>query len=387
MQIKWRGLELPSRVIHDDTLSSESYGRFVIEPFEQGFGTTIGNSLRRVLLASLEGAAATSVKIAGVLHEFTSMEGVLEDVTDIILNVKGIRLKLLSGEPKTMSVRRETKGEICAGDFVCDPAIQIANPEHRIATLTTDGTFEMVATVRTGRGYATANDNRLPELELGVIPVDSVFSPVLRVRYRTEAMRVGQQTNYDRLILEIWTNSAITPEDALVEAGLILRRHLNPFVMYHEMGEETTQRFCPEPESGPSENLAQVELLSRPIAALNLSVRSGNCLDAARVATIGDLVNLRESDLLRFRSFGKTSLHEVHRKLAEFGLSLVSDASAPQLDGAVVPDDGESETGGTASPALEISETSETPDSVDPADSGSAVEADSEPTGAFTRPD
>jgi DNA-directed RNA polymerase subunit alpha len=322
MRIKWRGLELPSRVARDEAVSTDSYARFIIEPFEQGFGTTIGNSLRRVLLSSLEGAAVTSVKIAGVSHEFRSIDGVLEDVTDIILNIKGIVLMLTGAECKTMSVRRDKAGEVRAGDIVTDPAILIANPDHKIATLTANVPFQVEMNVRTGRGYATVNDNRAAEQELGVIPIDSIFSPVLRVRYRTEDMRVGQRTNYDRLIMEIWTKGTVRPEDALVEAGLILRKHLNPFVMYHELGDHVVTATRRLHESEPSEGSALAQLLAKPVTTLELSVRASNCLEAAQVLTLRDLVTKTESDLLRFRSFGKTSLHEVQRKLAAVGLSL-----------------------------------------------------------------
>lgn len=323
MRIRWRGLELPSRVVRDEAVSTPSYGRFVIEPFEQGFGTTIGNSLRRVLLSTLQGAAVTSVKIAGVTHEFRTIEGVLEDVTDILLNIKGIVLRLNGADHRTMSVRREKAGVIRAGDIVTDPAITIANPEHKIATLTSNVTLDLQMTVNAGRGYATIAENRGSEQELGVIPVDSIFSPVIRVRYRTEDMRVGQRTNYDRLIMEIWTKGTLTPEDALVEAGMILRKHLNPFVMYHDLGNElvSSARSLHDTDNAASGS-GMDELLNKPVSALNLSVRAGNCLDAARVLTIRDLVTKTESELLRFRSFGKTSLHEVQRKLSDCGLSL-----------------------------------------------------------------
>jgi len=322
MRMRWRGLELPSRVVRDEAVSTSSYGRFVIEPFEQGFGTTIGNSLRRVLLSSLEGAAVTDVKIAGVTHEFRTIEGVLEDVTDILLNIKGIVLRLTGAERKTMTVRRNTAGAIRAGDLVTDPAVSIANPDHLIATLTANVPFQCEMTVQTGRGYATVNDNRAPEQELGVIPIDSIYSPVLRVRYRTEDMRVGQRTNYDRLILEIWTKGTVSPEEALVEAGMILRKHLSPFVMYHELGGAVVREGRAAPQFLSAEDAAQQELLNRPISSLSLSARASNCLEAARVSTLRDLVTKSEADLLRVRSFGKTSLHEVQRKLAEIGLSL-----------------------------------------------------------------
>lgn len=345
MRIRWRGLELPSRVIRDEAVSTDSYGRFAIEPFEQGFGTTIGNSLRRVLLSSLEGAAVTSVKIEGVPHEFTTIDGVLEDVTDIILNIKGIVLHMDDDESKVMTIRRDSAGEVLAGDIETDPAVQIANPEHKIATLTSDVPFHVEMEVRSGRGYATAIDNREPEQEIGVIPIDSVYSPVLRVRYRTEAMRVGHRTNYDRLLLEIWTKGTVRPEDALFESGLILRKHLNPLIMYHELGQDTIASGRPVPAQPVAKDTHLDELLDKPVSVLNLSMRAANCLEAAQVSTIRDLVGRSESELLRFRSFGKTSLHEVQRKLIDIGLSLGSD-DAPDAFNAGEGDD--PETGETA---------------------------------------
>ncbi len=322
MRIRWRGLELPSRVVRDEAVSTDLYGRFVIEPFEQGFGTTIGNALRRVLLSSLDGAAVTSVKIAGVSHEFTSIDGVVEDVTDILLNIKGIVLKLDSDEFKTISVQRSTPGEVRDGDIIADPTVTIVNPDHLIATLTADVDLEVEMTIVKGRGYATGSDNRAAEQEVGVIPVDSVFSPVLRVRFRTEYMRVGRRTNYDRLILEVWTDGTVTPEDALVEAGLILRKHMNPFVMYHDLGDQLITPTDLPAEVQASEGSVLQELLDKPISTLNLSVRASNCLEAAKITTLRDLASQTEADLLRYRSFGKTSLHEVQRKLADVGMSL-----------------------------------------------------------------
>jgi len=322
MRIRWRGLELPSRVVRDEAVSTDAYGRFVIEPFEQGFGTTIGNSLRRVLLSSLEGAAVTTVKIDGVSHEFTSIDGVLEDVTDILLNIKGITLHLDTDESKTLLVERSTAGEVCAGDLVTEPAVTVANPEHLIATLTDDVHFRVEMTVTKGRGYKTGSENRLPEQELGLISIDSVFSPVLRVRFRTEDMRVGQRTNYDRLIIEVWTNGTVSPEDALVEAGLILRKHLNPLVMYHELGDQVTSVSEEIVHVAATDDAGMEELLAKPVSMLNLSVRASNCLEAARIATLCELVSKTEAELLQFRSFGKTSLHEVQRKLTEVGLAL-----------------------------------------------------------------
>ncbi len=323
MRMKWRGLELPGRVLRDDEVSGEHYGRFTVEPFEQGFGTTIGNSLRRVLLSSLEGVAVTAVKIEGVSHEFTALDGVVEDVTDILLNIKGIVLRYEGDEPKTITLKRSTAGEVRAGEIECESSVEVVNPDHVLATLTADVPFNIEFRIARGRGYATAIDNRSPEQEIGVIPIDSVFSPVRRVRFATEAMRVGQRTNYDRLIIEIWVDGSVCPEDALVEAALILRKHLNPFVMYSELGDEVVMQTPPVAvDVGAGVNSAMEELLGRHIATLNLSVRASNCLESAKVTTIGELVVLSDAELLRFRSFGKTSLQEVTRKLSDIGLGL-----------------------------------------------------------------
>jgi DNA-directed RNA polymerase subunit alpha len=294
----------------------------MVEPFEQGFGTTIGNSLRRVLLSSLEGAAVTAIKIDGVSHEFTSMDGILEDVTDIVLNVKGLVLRLDGDGPIKVTVSSSTSGDVTAGDIECDPSVTVVNTDHHLATLTSDVSFHMELTVNRGRGYTTAAQNRRPEQEVGVIPVDAVFSPVVRVRYHTENMRVDDRTNYDRLVLEVWTKGTVMPEDALVEAGMILRKHLNPFVMYHELGEQIGSLPQGAVEKSAEPDSALDELLSKPVSILNLSVRASNCLEAARISTLRDLVTKTESDLLRVRSFGKTSLDEVESKLSEMNLSL-----------------------------------------------------------------
>ena len=322
MRIRWRGLELPSEVVMDDASSTETYGRFVIEPFERGFGTTIGNSLRRVLLSSIEGAAVCSVKIGGAAHEFMSLPGVLEDVTDIILNVKSLVIRCESEEQKTMTVSRSTKGQVRAGDIVADPSIEIYDPEHLIATLTDKVDFNIEMDVRTGRGYCPASENAAREAVIGVIPVDSVFSPVIRVRFRTEDTRVGQNVNYDRLILEVWTDGTVSPEDAVVEASKILRKHLNPFTNYRDLGSDTVQSSHEARTVVPEMSNELEEKLNRPVADLELSVRAGNCLDAGRVLTVGQLVRMTEGDLLRLRSFGKTSLREVRRKLGDWELSL-----------------------------------------------------------------
>jgi DNA-directed RNA polymerase subunit alpha len=329
MRIRWRGLELPTQVIKEEAVSTPVYGRFIIEPFERGFGTTVGNSLRRILLSSLEGAAPISLKLKGAQHEFTSLPGVLEDVTDIVLNVKSLVVQLEGEEPKTMSISRSTRGEIRAKDFQADPAITLINTDQLIATLTDDVEFELEVVVAKGRGYLAAEDSVDEEREIGMIPVDSLFSPVSRVRYHTEDTRVGQRTNYDRLIMEIWTKGTVTPDMALVEAAKILRKHLNPFVQYFELGAEVVGQA--PAEAAPAEDVDK-ELqakLDMPISELDLSVRAGNCLEAAKIATVRDLVRWTEAELLSLRSFGKTSLREVKRKLADIGLNLGMNLEAP----------------------------------------------------------
>ena len=236
MRVTWRGLELPTSVEKDKTVSSERYGKFYIEPFERGFGTTIGNSLRRVLLSSLEGSAVTSVKISGANHEFTSISGVLEDVTEIVMNIKNLVVKLEGDEPKTMTVSANKKGQVTAADIEADPAIELIEKDSLIATLTEDVDFEVEMVVEKGRGYIPASEridmSRRYDQEIGVVLIDALYSPVTRVRYTTENTRVGQKTNYDRLIIEIWTDGTVSPDMALVESGKILRKHINPFTQY-----------------------------------------------------------------------------------------------------------------------------------------------------------
>ena len=328
MRVTWRGLELPTRVERDKMISSDKYARFFIEPFERGFGTTIGNSLRRILLSSLEGSAVTSVKVAGVSHEFSSIKGVTEDVTDIVLNVKSLILRLHEQGPKTMRVSVSKVGAVTAADIVADPAIEIVNKDLVLATLTEAVNFEMEMVVENGRGYVPAAErigatDRFDQ-EVGRIMLDAVYSPVTRVRYMTEDTRVGQRTNYDRLILEIWTNGTVAPEMALVEAAKILRKHVNPFVQYFELGDETVTSSqvaeSPAQEQAVDEELAQK--LNVPIQELELSVRASNCLDSAKIETVGQLAKMTDADLLKIRSFGKTSLREVKRKLADIGLAL-----------------------------------------------------------------
>lgn len=343
MRVKWRGLELPSRVVLDEKNSTETFGRFTAEPFERGFGTTVGNSLRRILLSSLEGAAVTSVRIKGATHEFTSLVGVMEDVTDILLNVKSLIVRHDDDEPRTMTVRANKAGPVTAGMIETHPSITVINKDLVLATLTEDVEFEMTMSVSRGRGYRTAAENtpRGDEQELGVIYVDSVFSPVVRVRYATEDARVGQKTDYDRLILEIWTNGTVSPEMALVEAAKILRKHLNPFVQYFELGAEMASdeaiaalRETARPTIDPDLD----QKLNMTVQELDLSVRANNCLESARIQTVRDLVQKTDQDLLKVRSFGKTSLREVKRRLAELGLALGMDLETMTIRPSMVDD-------------------------------------------------
>ena len=321
MRVKWRGLELPSKVVSDPKFATADYGRFSVEPFERGFGTTIGNSLRRVLLSSLEGAAVVSVKIKGVEHEFSSMKGVMEDVTDIILNIKSLVVSLEGDEPKTMRLAAQGPGDVTADLIEADAGIEIHNKDLIICTLTDEVPFEMELTVAKGRGYVPASEQYKDqdEQEVGVIPVDAIYSPVTRVRYNVEATRVGQRTNYDRLVMELWTDGTVSPDMALVEASKILRKHLNPFVQYFELGEE---RVSDEAAAAAGVDEELIRKLNMPLSDLELSVRASNCLESARIDTVTQLVTYTDQDLLKLRSFGRTSLREVKRKLMDLDLEL-----------------------------------------------------------------
>jgi len=326
MRVTWRGLELPTRVEKDTAVSTDRYGRFFIEPFERGFGTTVGNSLRRVLISSLEGSAVTSIKISGVDHEFTSIRGVMEGTTEIVLNVKSLVIRLTGPVPKTMKVTANKAGEVTAAQIIADPAVEVVSKDVVLATLTEDVPFEMEMVVENGRGYVPVADRITDadrfEQEIGRVHLDAWYSPVTRVRYLTENTRVGQRTNYDKLVLEIWTNGTVTPEMALVEAAKILRKHINPFVQYFEIGEETVAGEVPPEEPEPQIDQELEAKLNTPIQELELSVRASNCLESVKVETVRQLVQMSDADLLKIRSFGKTSLREIKRKLADIGLSL-----------------------------------------------------------------
>jgi len=304
MGIKWRDFQLPKRLECEEGTYTNTYGKFSAAPFERGYGVTLGNSLRRVLLSSIEGSAVTSIKIHGVEHEFSAIPGVLEDVPEIILNIKRLILNSHSKIPKVITIKRDKKGEITAKDIDAGEAIEIINPGLHIATLTKDTKFHMEMEVARGRGYVPAEANKKEEKTIGVIPIDSIFTPLKKVNFYTENTRVGQRTDYDKLILEINTNGAITPKDALLYASNILQRHLDIFVNFGQLPEDIAEE---EPEM-TKEETAVYEKLRLPISELELSVRSSNCLREAGIKSIADLVKRSEDEMLGFKNFGKKSL-------------------------------------------------------------------------------
>lgn len=330
MRIRWRDFEIPNSVICEEATRTPQYGKFMVEPFERGFGVTVGNSLRRILLSSLEGAAVVSVKIEGAQHEFSTLTGVFEDVTDIILNIKNLLLVLYDGDSAELKIRVDKKGEVRAADIQHGPEVRIVNPDLLIATLTQDVPLNIDLSVRKGRGYLTAEENSRGDNEIGVIWVDSSFSPVSRVRFKTEDTRVGQLTNYDRLILEIWTNGTINPDMALVEASKILRRHLSPFLQYADLGTavQSESGIANDEALAAGDSEDRRRRLEMSISSLDLSARAMNSLEAQEIRTVGDLVRHSEADLLKVRNFGKTTLLEIKTKLREYGLSLGSGSGA-----------------------------------------------------------
>ncbi len=336
MRIRWKSFELPTRVVMDTESSTDTYGRFTIEPFERGFGVTIGNSLRRVLLSSLEGVAPVSLKLDGALHEFAAIPGIVEDVIDIALNVKEMLVAYEGDSPETLRIEKTGAGPVTAGDFTAPIGVEIVNKDLHIATVEgANTTFKAEVEFRKGRGYVRSEDFTWKSQDtIGVIPLDASFSPVRRSRWRVVETRVSKVTDYDRLIIEIWTDGTIRPEQALIEAATILRKHLNPFVKYYELGTETTAvagseiEVKPESDRGEtSDNSALAEKLNQPVSVLEPSVRAANCLAAEGIKTIRDLVTRQEADMLQVRNFGKTSLKEIKQKLIEQGLSFgMSDA-------------------------------------------------------------
>jgi len=312
----WRDFVMPKKLVADEATLTETYGKFIAEPFERGFGTTVGNSLRRVLISSIEGAAVTSLKIDGVLHEFTTVPGVLEDVAQIVMNVKQLAIRAHSRQAKTLVIHKDKKGPVTAGDIETDETVEVINKDHVLCTATKGGPFRMELELSRGRGYVPADRHRKEGQPIGMVPVDALFSPVKRVNFFVEDTRVGQVTDYDRLILEIWTNGAMTPKDALLYASNIMQRHLDLFIGFGTLPAE------PEDVETASVSEELLEKLRTPISELELSVRSANCLREAQIRTIGDLVQKSPPELLKYRNFGKKSLNEIEELLTGMGLSL-----------------------------------------------------------------
>lgn len=310
----WRDLIRPKGIVVDE--ASDTYGKFVAEPFERGFGITIGNSLRRVLLSSLQGAAITAIRIDGVLHEFTSVSDVLEDVTEIILNLKQVRLRMHTLEPRVLRIEVNREGAVTAGDIIGDAEVDVLNPEQHIATVSEGGRLVMELTVRNGFGYVPAERNKTASMPVGTIPIDAMFSPVRRVNFNVTNARVGQRTDYDKLALEVWTEGSVAPADAVAYASKILKEQLQIFINFDEEAEPEYD------EQEPENEILQNENLYRSVDELELSVRSANCLQNANIKLIGELVQRTEAEMLKTKNFGRKSLREIKDILAMMGLTL-----------------------------------------------------------------
>ena len=319
MPIRLSRFEMPRFIRKEESGSAENYARFVAEPFEIGYARTIGNSLRRVLLSSIEGCAIASVKIQGVHHEFSTIKGCAEDVTDIILNLKRVLLKTFTREATTISLKAKGPCTVTAGDFAAANSVEVLNPRQVICTLEADGELDMECELKIGRGFCLADGNKTPDQEIGRIAVDSIFSPVTRVNFLVENTRVGQRTDYEKLVLDVWTDGRVSPDDALKTAAAVLRRHLDVFVEYS--GEETLE-FDDGDRKGADERERLRKLLNMSVNEIELSVRAANCLNNANIATVGELVQKTEADMLKYRNFGKKSLTEIKNKLKDLGLSL-----------------------------------------------------------------
>ena len=309
---------MPKRLQKDDATSTEVYAKFVADPFETGYGHTIGNSLRRVLLSSLEGAAITSIKVDGAMHEFTTIEGVVEDVTDVVLNLKKIKFKAHTRDEQVLLLSVNKEGPVTAADIQVNQNVELVNPDQHICTLDKKKKFEMELTVKIGRGFCPSDENKKPGQPIGVIAIDSIFSPVTRVRYNVEAARVGNRTDYDKLILEVWTDGRLTPDDALTQSSAILSHHLDVFVGYDKNAVEFEEAADKQDE----EKLKLKKQLNMSVNEIELSVRAANCLNNANITTVGQLAMKTEQEMLKYRNFGKKSLNEIKEKLSSLGLSL-----------------------------------------------------------------
>ena len=309
---------MPKRLTKEDTTATDTYAKFIAEPFETGYGHTVGNSLRRVLLSSLEGAAISSIKIDGAMHEFATVEGVVEDVTDIVLNLKKVLLKAHTRDTQMLLLSVNKEGEVTAGDIQLNQNVELVNPTQHICTIDKKKKFEMELEVKTGRGFLPGDENKKPNQAIGVVAIDSLFSPVIRVKYAVESARVGQRTDYDRLVLEIWTDGRISPDDALTQASAILQHHLDVFVGYDKNAVEFEEVVDKQDE----EKTKLKKLLNMSVNEIELSVRAANCLNNANITTVGQLAMKSEQEMLKYRNFGKKSLNEIKEKLAGLGLTL-----------------------------------------------------------------
>src|SRR5438093_10186250 len=328
MPVRLGRFEMPKRLTKEESTATETYAKFVAEPFETGYGHTIGNSLRRVLLSSLEGAAITSVKIDGAMHEFTTIDGVVEDVTELVLNLKKILFRAHSREPQVLLLSANKEGEVTASDIQLNQNLELVNPKQLICTLDKKKKFEMELEVKVGRGFLPGDENKKPDQPIGVIAIDSLFSPVTRVRYAVEAARVGNRTDYDRLLLEVWTDGRITPDDALTQASAILAHHLDVFVGYDKNAVE----FEEVVDKQDDEKNKMKKLLNMSVNEIELSVRAANCLNNANITTVGQLAMKTEAEMLKYRNFGKKSLNEIKEKLAALGLTLGMNIDASLLE-------------------------------------------------------
>jgi DNA-directed RNA polymerase subunit alpha len=329
MPVRLGRFEMPKRLTKDESTATETYAKFIAEPFETGYGHTIGNSLRRVLLSSLEGAAITSIKIDGAMHEFTAVEGVVEDVTDIVLNLKKVKFKAHTRDEQVLLLSANKEGVVTAADIQTNQNVELVTPDQVICTLDKKKKFEMELTVKTGRGFLSGEENKKTGQAIGVIAIDSIFSPVTRVRYAVEAARVGNRTDYDRLVLEVWTDGRITPDDALTQASAILAHHLDVFVGYDKNAIEFEETV----DKQDDEKMKLKKLLNMSVNEIELSVRAANCLNNANITTVGQLAMKSESEMLKYRNFGKKSLNEIKDKLTALGLSLGMTFESGLLDG------------------------------------------------------
>ena len=328
MPVRLGRFEMPKRLTKDESTATDTYAKFVAEPFETGYGHTIGNSLRRVLLSSLEGAAITSIKVDGAMHEFAAIEGVVEDVTDIVLNLKKVKFKAHNRETQTLLVSVNKDAEVTAEDIQLNHNVELVNPKQLICTLDKKKKFEMELEVKVGRGFLPGDENKKSGQAIGVIAIDSIFSPVTRVRYSVESARVGQRTDYDRLLIEIWTDGRISPDDALTQASAILQHHLDVFVGYDKNAVE----FEEAADKQDDERAKLKKLLNMSVNEIELSVRAANCLNNANITTVGQLAMKTEAEMLKYRNFGKKSLNEIKDKLAALGLSLGMNIEADLLE-------------------------------------------------------